>query len=239
MESNTTSVKKLSDKVKDFDIKLSSPCLVIPASPGRKDQFRLEGTLRLDLLKRLETVKLIQFRFVGGVVVSLNSVEDGKFYYGTERLFDQTIIVSDDDHFDPKIYDFPINLSLPITSPPSIFTPNIRIQYLCVAIVGFENGCCGLIPILQQEPLRVKREIKVRNYGLLTGYKDRCVSSEQSLMNLFGNALIWSPNDDFLVELLPFQNTHDPWTLRCQISIKFVIERVDYEIVEYSKLKYT
>ena len=230
-----SSVKKLSASVSDFDIILATPSVTIPAIATKS--IGLQANLRLVVDSKLEKVKDIQFRFVGGVVISLTT--ENEYFYNSERLFDQTIIVSDLDNLEPKTYEFPISLSLPTTSSPSIFTPNVRIQYLCVAVVGFENGCCGLVPILQQEPVRVKREIRVNNEGLLPGFKSRCISEDMDLMSLIGNSLIWSPNDDFLLELGPSQTTVAPWHLMCQVSIDYVIERVDYKIVENSAFIFT
>nr|KAJ3419690.1 hypothetical protein HK105_006625 [Polyrhizophydium stewartii] len=46
--------------------------------------------------------------------------------------------------------------------PPSVASEHIQVQYLLVAAVHFQNGCCGWIPMLARDSILAKREVRVR-----------------------------------------------------------------------------
>jgi hypothetical protein len=233
--------KKLSKEVRDFKLELDCATLALPSNPTEKDKHRLEGKLTLDLLSKLTGVNQIQFRFVGGIVISSKLEKEGLSFYGTERLFDQTVVLSDQKEFEAQLHEFPFFLALPSGSPPSLNHPNIKIQYLVVAVVGFDNGCCGLIPVLQKHPVRVKRDVSVQNYGIHSSFESRVNQEEGEMkMKLLDDLIIWTPNDNLLVKIRPTQSSYQqPWDIICLMNVGYVLDRVEYEITEEKRFKYS
>lgn len=235
--------KGAAPEIEHFGISLSSNYLVIPSSEDSDETDRIEGKIKLSLNSPLNNIKSVDFRFVGGVVTHLKTSKQS--LYGRIGLFDSKVTLSEEPNFEED-QEFDFFISLPAGSPASIDIPGLKIQYLMIAVLGFENGCCGLIPILQREPLLAKQEIKVHSIGLHSSFDSRStcedVKSKMQVALLDGDDkefLIWTPNPLLLVKIEPVQYSCVDWTLRVQVDQNLTLDKFEYAVVESFTYRYT
>ena len=95
-------------------------------------------------------------------------------------MFDQKITL----HHEPILQEsgvFEFCLKLPMEMPSEIKSDDLKIQYLVVAAISFQNGCWGWIPALSREPIMCKQELHVSRVNLYPSVLQRIQSIQEGL----------------------------------------------------------
>ncbi|KAJ3256115.1 hypothetical protein HK103_005684 [Boothiomyces macroporosus] len=228
--------EKNEKSVYDFDIVLQDDVVQIPLS-NATESHKFSGKLVLDT-KELQDVESIQFRFVGAIVCKHGKGES--IWVGMDKMFDKVVTLFENERIPAGSYEFPFQLSLPNGSPPTIDTKKLRIQYMLVAVLGFQNGCCG-IPVLQKDPIRVRKEVFVCNTDLDILYEQSVVGIEDVNLTAVESKqryIYWSPDSDFLVKMDPIQYIDADWNFMVQIDSKSTLELIEWKIIQHETFFY-
>lgn len=164
-------------------------------------------------------------------------------YVGKEKLFERFIQLSDATSLDKGIHSFPFQLSLPSKFPPSFNNGRLMVEYMVIAIVGFENGCCGLIPGLQKDPLVQKRKLDVAVEGLHHRFAARLEmfnqQEESGVLGMMNDCLCAFPvNSSLMIQMNPMQSMYQDWPISIQKPRNLVLQAIEFEIWQQSEFHY-
>jgi hypothetical protein len=212
----------MNPEIKDFSLQLESNKIV---------NNKLKAQVLLDLVDPLMNIQSIHVRFVGGIKTNHKSL------VGYDKLFDSKIQLAQVSMLEPKEHIFDFELRVPEDIPCFMSYDAIKVEYLLICVIGFQNGCCGLIPILQRNPVTFKKEMHIVNLDLLDTFESR-LGPDMKLIQLDAvDYLIWNPAPFLLVKINPLQ-TIDDWFLRLQLDLNHVLDKVEFAVFEQSLLKY-
>ncbi|EGF80635.1 hypothetical protein BATDEDRAFT_24411 [Batrachochytrium dendrobatidis JAM81] len=157
-----------------FEIRLPSTHIILPRGFKQADfhavaksnrdtgqGVELNGSVVLKSLVQLDRVQAIQVRFVGCIISKHDTNQCS--LRGSERLFDQKITLFEGNHQTSllgsitHVFDFTVRV--PSYMPASTSTSHMQVEYLLVAAVHFEHGCCGLLPLFSQDSIVTRQEV--------------------------------------------------------------------------------
>ena len=216
---------------------------------------RLAGHVEVTFKIPHSDIQDIKLRFVGGVVArskpkGLATEQAKEVFVGSDRLFDKTVILSNQSHFTEGKHKFPFQLSLPSQLPPSFKSDHVLVEYLLVAVVGFQNGCCGMIPILQKDPLMDRCDIQVTTTGLHESFErqiqktlaedtDEDINEIDFEMGIIEECLCVFPSDSaFMLQMSPVQSLYHDFPISIQKPLDTQIKRLSFSVWEKCTYKY-
>jgi hypothetical protein len=198
---------------------------------SRIEDYKLQGQVFLDLLDPLEGIKSIDLRFVGGIKTT------HKRLLGYTKLFDCKLTLCDASSLEPTQHKFDFEMRIPTNIPNSVNHSEIIVEYLLLCVIGFQNGCCGLLPIFQRNPISLKKELHLISMELLETYDLRMDHDTTLMEHEESSYLIWNPTNYLLVKMNALQ-TIDDWHFRLQLDLNYVIDKIEYGVFEQTLFKY-
>jgi hypothetical protein len=211
-----------SPEIQEFSFRFAS---------NKIENYKLQGQVFLDLLDPLEGIKSIDLRFVGGIKTS------HKRLLGYTKLFDSKLTLCEASSLEPTQHKFDFEMCVPNNIPNSVNHSEIKVEYLLICVIGFQNGCCGLVPIFQRNPITLKKHLQLVSMELLETY-DLRMGHDVTLMEHEENSyLIWNPTHYLLVKMNPLQAIDD-WHFRLQLDLNYVIDKIEYGVFEQTLFKY-
>jgi hypothetical protein len=231
-------------EILEFDIKLSSSTILVPSNKDSTAQRnKMEGQVILNVKTRLTKITAVELRFASAVVTKSNSID--QVLYGREKISDFKMTLCDSQELSVGRHVFPFGIEIPAGCPPSIKSSKLIIQYLLLAMISFDNGCCGLVPFLAKDPVWTKIELNVVNSDIHSSVFDRAEAYNcKSMMGLrtlpeqSNPVLYWSPSPILYIEINPLQSLGSVWTFNCALDDNFKIILFEYSIRENMILKY-
>lgn len=225
-------------------------------SSATEEPPRISGHVEVYFSTPHQDIQDVKLRFVGGVVSRSKAKgpatnNSKQVFVGSERLFDKTVTLVTQYVFEEGKHRFPFQLSLPSQLPPTFKTDLVTVEYLLVAVVGFQNGCCGLIPILQKDPLMDRSEIQVQVEGLHSSFpqqirrtlkelNDPDTDDENRLeMGIIDECLCVFPSDSsFMIQMNPVQSIYHNFPFSIQKSIASKITQLSFSVWEKCTYRY-